>query len=100
MKARSPRTSKAMREASPNPRSLAQQVPGLTTGDKLSPPVHPKARKGFEPLQPFQPWDGWDLDLRRAFDMFAPQALWVASPDRPVAVGLADRDGNIARWYG
>lgn len=41
----------------------------------------------WHPLQPLQV-ESWKGGLKAAFNLFAPQALWIASAERPVSVAL------------
>jgi hypothetical protein len=82
-------------------RALAEQVPGLTTGEHLSAPANPKARR-FEPLQPFEV-EAWPRNRLAAFALLAPVALYTASTERPVSVALLAREGEYVYaqdWIG
>jgi hypothetical protein len=77
----------------------------LSTADKIpEPSVEARAHKlkAFEPLAPLEveSWGKRMPSLQRAFSIVAPHAVYIASIERPVVVGLADRDDGIERWYG
>jgi hypothetical protein len=80
-------------------------APALTTADKIpepSPDARARKRKAFESLAPLQV-EGWGKrmpSLQRAFNILAPQAIYIASTDRPVSVALLDRDGMVEKWVG
>lgn len=92
---------------------LKRLHPTLTTGDKLparSPPdpAAKAARPRFAPLPPVTV-ERWAGPLRVAFELFAPQALYIASPAQPVSVAWLSpgidgvriegwKGGNPFRW--
>jgi hypothetical protein len=68
------------------------------------PSASPDAPAGFRegawsPLKPV-PVERWKGPLKAAFDLFAPQAVYIASPERPVSVALLEpRQDDKGGWH-
>lgn len=80
--------------------ALKEQIPGLTTGDRIAPPPPGKAkapRPVYEPLRPLEV-EEWPSNRLAAFEILSPVALYIASAERPVSVALLARDGSGEVW--